>query len=140
MREILFDLMPVNVELLHSELVSAIGSNFIGISIDQANLRVIVKDEITTAQEALIAPIILAHDSSGLTSEQQERIDIGLNSVDIKARILSSGLKDKTPAQIYTQLENQIDGWASLTDAKVDLKVWLPLMAAAIVWMLPRNN
>ncbi len=140
MREILFDLMPVNVELLHFELFSAIGDNFIGISTDQTALRIIVKDGITVDEQNLIAPTVLAHDSLALTLNQQEQIDIRLNNIDIRDRILSSGLRDKSPSQIYTQLESQIDAWASLSEAKVDLKTWLPLMAAAIVWMLPRNN
>ena len=84
MREILFDLMPVNVELLHFELFSAIGDNFIGISTDQTALRVIVKDKITIDEQNLIAPIVLAHDSSALTLNQQEQIDIRLNTIYIE--------------------------------------------------------
>ncbi len=140
MREILFDLRPINIELLHFELNSAIGNNFIGISTDQSLIRVVVKDVITVEQQDLIAPILSSHDSLALTLSQQEEMDAASNIINVKDRLLSSGLRDKTPAQIYAQLENQIDTWASLSEAKTDFKIWLPLMAAAIVWMLPRNN
>lgn len=56
------------------------------------------------------------------------------NRTDVEARFLLSQLANKTPQQIYTAMQNSMDGWASLADAKSDLREWLPLLAAIIAW------
>lgn len=48
-------------------------------------------------------------------------------------------LKGKTPQEIYDLMQGAMDDWTSLTDARADLREWLPLMAAAIAWMLMRD-
>jgi len=53
---------------------------------------------------------------------------------DIDARFLLSQLANKTPQEIYTLMQNRMDSWASLADARADLREWLPLMAAIIAW------
>jgi hypothetical protein len=53
---------------------------------------------------------------------------------EVKARFLLHELKDKTPTQIYTMMQNAMDNWTTLADARSDLREWLPLMAAVISW------
>lgn len=59
------------------------------------------------------------------------------NTSDVRARFLNSPLANRTPQEIYTLMQGQIDGWATLADAKTDLRDWLPLMAAAIAFQQP---
>lgn len=54
------------------------------------------------------------------------------NDNNVRQRILASPLANRTPAQIYTLVQNRVDGWASLTAAKADLREWLPLLLAEI--------
>ena len=54
------------------------------------------------------------------------------NRNDAKARFLLSQLNDKTPQQISTQMQNKMDNWSSLADAKADLREWLPLFGALL--------
>jgi len=57
-----------------------------------------------------------------------------LNGDDARVRFLLSQLADKTPEEIYTLMQNRMDGWQNLGQAKADLWEWLPLMAAVIAW------
>ena len=57
-----------------------------------------------------------------------------LNREEVRARFLASQLANKTPQQIYTAMQDAMDGWGSLADAKSDLREWLPLMAAILAW------
>lgn len=57
---------------------------------------------------------------------------------DVDARFLLSQLANKTPQEIYTAMQNNIDGWATLADARADLREWLPLMAALIAWKVQK--
>lgn len=58
---------------------------------------------------------------------------------DVLARLSNSPLADKTPAEIYSIMQGQIDGWGSLAAAKADLRVWLPLIIAVIFWLVRRK-
>jgi hypothetical protein len=69
-------------------------------------------------------------------AELQARAEATTHKGDVKTRLLNSALASKSPDEIYTLMQGQIDGWASLAEAKADLRVWLPLMAAAIVWLV----
>ncbi len=59
---------------------------------------------------------------------------------DVLDRLAAAALIDKSPTQIYTQMQTQIDGWTTLAEAQDDLREWLPLMAAAIVWLVAKDK
>ena len=48
------------------------------------------------------------------------------------------GLFSKTVAEIYVAMRNNIDAWVVPQAVKDDLRVWLPLMGASIVWITRR--
>lgn len=52
----------------------------------------------------------------------------------------ASALKNKTPAQIQTFMQNKIDAWTSLADARADLRVWLPLMARIVAYLMEKEH
>jgi hypothetical protein len=54
--------------------------------------------------------------------------------IDVRARFLASQLAEKSPQEIYDILQNKINGWSSLAEAKGDLAEILPLLAAIIAW------
>ena len=53
---------------------------------------------------------------------------------DVLDRLNMSALATMIPTEIYTTMQNKIDGWGNLGQAKADLTEWLPLMAAVIFW------
>ena len=67
---------------------------------------------------------------------EQDQADQAAATSDIKARFLASALANKSPDEIYTLMQGQVDGWSSLAEAQSDLRAWLPLMAAAIAWLV----
>ena len=140
MKELKFPLVPFNSDLLHEELLAELGEPlFLGVSSDSTNIRVILLSNPSPAQETAIANIISSHDPDGLSQIELEEQAVEVNSADVINRLINAGLRDKTPDEIYTQLQNQIDSWSALADAKSDLREWIPLMAAAIVWLSSRK-
>lgn len=71
-----------------------------------------------------------------IQAEQQAEQTRTTNSDDVKTRFRNSPLANRSPQEIYTAMQNQIDGWSSLAEAQADLREWLPLMAAAIAWLV----
>ena len=57
-----------------------------------------------------------------------------INMTDVLDRLNMSALADMTPAEIYTAMQNKMNSWTNLGQAKADLSEWLPLMAAVIFW------
>ena len=57
-----------------------------------------------------------------------------LNQEEARTRFLLSQLANKTPSQIYTQMQERMDSWTSLADAREDLREWLPLFGALLAW------
>ena len=82
------------------------------------------------ADEGEIQVVIDAHDPEALSAGEikQSYRD------DARARFLLSQLADKTPEEIYTLMQNRMDSWTTLADARGDLREWLPLLAAVIAW------
>jgi hypothetical protein len=85
----------------------------------------------TEPQLLLVPGVVAAH--TGIDTDQ-------LALDDIRARWLVSAIHGKTPAQIYTTMQGAIDGWASLAAAKADLRVWLPLLTAALAWTIFKDE
>ena len=62
------------------------------------------------------------------------------NKQDVIARLNLTNLAGMTPAEIYTIVESRIDGWTSLADAKTDFHEWMPLLFAAIYWLVKQAD
>ena len=113
----------INVELLHYELAQA-GLPVEGVASDG---RIDYSRELTAGEQTTADSVVAEHDPDGkLPSEA--------NKDDARARFLLSQLADKTPEEIYTLMQDRMDSWTTLADARGDLREWLPLMAAVIAW------
>ena len=80
------------------------------------------------ADEGEIQVVIDAHDPEVMSAGEIKQA----HRNDARARFLLSQLADKTPEEIYTLMQNRMDSWSNLGQAKADLREWLPLMAAVI--------
>ena len=83
-------------------------------------------------RDAIVAVIAVHVPVSVWNNEDRARV----NMADVNDRWNLAALKDKTPAEIYSLMQGRMDAWANLAAAKADLREWLPLMAAAIAWMV----
>ena len=84
------------------------------------------------ADEGKIQVVIDAHDPGALSVGEQKQV----HRDDARARFLLSQLANKTPQEIYTQMQGEIDSWKTIANAKADLREWLPLMVAVIAKMV----
>ena len=82
------------------------------------------------ADEGEIQVVIDAHDPEALSAGEIKQA----HRDDARARFLLSQLADKTPEEIYVLMQDKIDNWSNLPQAKSDLREWLPLIAAVIAW------
>ena len=82
------------------------------------------------ADEGEIQVVIDAHDPEALSAGEIKQA----HRDDARARFLLSQLADKTPEEIYTLMQDRMDSWTMLADARGDLREWLPLLAAVIAW------
>lgn len=85
-------------------------------------------------EDALLNTVLPA-----LEAEQQAKQVKQESLQDVLKRLSDSPLADKTPAEIYTIMQGQIDGWGTLAQAKADLRVWLPLIVATLFWLVRRK-
>ena len=72
-------------------------------------------------------------------AEQAEQ-EAEANRVAMRLRFAAHVLAGKTPAQIYTFLQDRINGWTKLSDAKSDLADLLPLLATSLAWMVMERD
>ena len=115
--------MEINIHLLHYEL-QQVGLPIVCVSSD-GHLDY-ARD--LNGQEQIVADaVVAAHDPEG-------DLPWNLNKKEAEARFLLSQLADKTPEEIYVLMQDRMDGWQNLSQAKSDLREWLPLMAAVIAW------
>ena len=113
----------INVELLHYEL-EQIGLPVVGVNSDG---RIDYSRELTAGEQATAEAIVAAHDPNGKLPREE-------NTEDARARFLLSQLANKTPEQIFAQMQGRMDSWNNLAAAKADLREWLPLIVAVIAW------
>ena len=99
----------------------------LGLEGNNLGVRLTVPDD---ADEGEIQVMIDAHDPNALSAGEVRQANRDL----VRAQFLLSQLANKTPQQIYTQMQGRMDNWASLADARADLREWLPLIAAVIAW------
>lgn len=121
----------INFEKLNEDLANLLGIKYGGVPAysGEATLTFSAADNITPQEEADAVALVTNHDKNQLSARQQREA----NLAEAIQRIKNSNFADMSPAQIYTAMQNQIDGWATLADAKANLREWIPLMAAAIV-------
>lgn len=117
----------INIELLDYELRQA-GLPIEGVCEDG---RIDYSRELTSKEQIMVEAIIAAHDET----KDLPWIE---NKTEAQARFLISQLSDKTPEEIYTLMQNRMDSWTTLADARTDLREWLPLMASIIAWTVAR--
>ena len=129
----------LNIDKLDEDLRASLGSLTTGAGYDGTTATAFLIDSATPENETTAFDIIVAHDHTILSTGQQLNVDLSVNRSNIDTRFDASVIKNKTPAQIYTFIENQIDGWSTLADEKSDLRKWLPLMAAAIAWKVQKG-
>ena len=113
----------IKIELLHYELEQA-GLPVEGVCEDG---RIDYTRELTAGEQSTADAVVAAHDPEG-------DLPWLLNKKDAEARFLLSQLANKTPEEIYTLMQDRMDGWQNLGQAKSDLREWLPLIAAVIAW------
>ena len=125
----------INSERLHED-IAAVVPTFIGIRNMSGSVGITLVFQNGALQFQIDTAIIIAeaHNPADLSTGEQAVQTVATHKADVKARYLVHALKNKTPTQIYTYIEGQIDGWNSLADAKTDLHAWLPLIGAAIAW------
>lgn len=125
----------VNLALLHEELTAVLGASFGGLLTGDDEVRAVLlvtTDEDAEALRPVCQDVLGAHDPDAKSAEQQAYEDF--------LTTWNQGmLVGKTPKQIYQGITAQINGWTSLADAKADLRDWLPLIGAAL-WYLLRGE
>jgi hypothetical protein len=95
--------------------------------LDQATL-----DALTDACEALVA----AYDPALLTSGERVRQE----QAEGRSRwAVLTALRGKSVAEIYDIVQNRIDSWTSLAEAKADFREWMPLLVAAVAWDIMKD-
>ncbi len=119
-----------NAAQLNNELKAACGARFLGTVLYPGGGTVRLTEGPDLA--ALVQATADAHDPARKTADQQA-VEAAL------AAWRNGALANRTPQEIYTLLQSEIDAWASLADARNDLKAWLPLMGAAL-WYLMKQE
>jgi hypothetical protein len=77
-----------------------------------------------------------AYDPALLTPGEQARQE----QVESRSRWAAlSALRGKSVAEIYDIVQNRIDGWTSLAEAKADFREWMPLLVAAVAWDIMKD-
>lgn len=119
-------------EALHAALTAAYPGKVLGVgSYAPTNVITVFMADTTTGDDDNAAlQAVAAHDTTVRTDEQIAAVKYTTDFGDVVTRYLNSNLASKTPAQIYTLLQGQVDGWASLADAKAGLREILPLVGA----------
>lgn len=100
---------------------------------DETEVYIYADDD---TDENAVQAVIDAHDPNVLSQGEQTQA----HKDDVNLRFAAANLTGKSPQQIYTAMQNKMDGWANLADARADLRNWLPLMAAGIVWLVKNGD
>lgn len=120
-------------EALHEALIAALTSDIVagvGSYAPTNQIIIIMTDAATGDDNAAAVQIVASHDLNTRTADQQEAASYNSDLSNVMARYEAGNLINKTPAQIYTLIQAQVDGWASLADAKAGLRELLPFLAA----------
>lgn len=136
MQTIILERDDVNFDGLFAELRAALGAPVTALTVGRGQVVIHLASAPTPEQAARLRQIVRDHNPAVLTPDQQAAAARRINAAESRARFKVSALANRTPEQIQTALAAQINGWASLADAKRDLGVWLPLLASALAWLV----
>jgi hypothetical protein len=90
-------------------------------------------DLLQTECEALAA----AYDSTLLTAGERVRQE----QAESRSRWAAlSALRGRSVVEIYDVVQNRIDSWTSLAEAKADFREWMPLLFAAVAWDIMKDT
>lgn len=136
METITFERESINFDGLFAELKTVFGELVAAISAGRGQVAVHLTAAPTPEQEMQLREVVREHNPANLTPEQQAAAARRTHAADTRARFANSALANRSPQQIYDTLTARINGWSSLADAKSDLAAWLPLLAAAVAWLV----
>jgi hypothetical protein len=91
------------------------------------------RDALTVECEALTA----AYDPALLTPGERVKREQAENRSRWAAL---TALRGKSVAEIYDIVQNRIDSWTSLAEAKADFREWMPLLVAAVAWDIMQDT
>jgi hypothetical protein len=92
--------------------------------------------EAMAALSAECETLVATYDPALLTPEEQARQE----QAESRSRWAAlTALRGKSVAEIYDVVQNRIDGWTSLTEAKADFREWMPLLVAAVAWDIMKD-
>lgn len=136
MRDIKIRRAAVKIAALDAELRAALGARVAGISVSRVgaddDIIVHLTDLADDDDAAIAADLVGSHDGGQLTDDERH----AAHRASAFGTLLGSAIGARTPNQMQTYLDGEIDNWATLADARRDLKAWLPIMAAAIVYLV----
>ena len=132
-----------NLPQLESELVAEIASDLILVTYEPASLTVTIRlnrNEMDGDYERNLRRIVTEH--NGVLALLKEAADVALQAEvsDVNARFALSVLSNKTPQQIYTAVQNQVDSWGTLAQARAGLRELLPLLAAILAVKVQKRD
>jgi len=73
-------------------------------------------------------------------AEEARRQLVATQQATVQLQWAAHALKGKTPAEIYTLAQDEINSWTTLAQAKAGLATWLPFMLAGLAWMVLENR
>ena len=131
--------MSVNPKKLQEEVSAALGYPVTLGIIDGVIAKYVsggVEITLSEAEQVTVSNVMSTHDPAQLTEAQSNGAFISTETPVSEASALSdlSAFKGKTYAEIKATVQGEVDGWATLADAKVTMRKWLPIIIAAFIW------
>ena len=118
--------ISIERSMLHQELLAALGAaKFDGVIGRLGNTWAVLTEAASAADEAAATTLATNHNAATLSAAQQSAAAADALRTAALTDFAASALQGKTPDQIATYLQNEINGWGSLA-------VW-PLLAVAAV-------
>lgn len=121
---------PAASPALDEALRAALPAVYVGFRSSWQGIFVMLNGDVTAGHRSTATQTVLEHDMESRTEEQDELAALADQTSGVIAQYLASPLSDRTPQALYNELQSEINGWASLADAKADLRQWLPMIAA----------
>jgi hypothetical protein len=93
-------------------------------------------EALATQYQAQIQTLVDNHVPSSIYFPNELREE---NIKDVLQRLTINALNGLSPTEQYNLIQNRIDNWSSLADAKEDLREWIPLVISAIYWLVKND-
>jgi hypothetical protein len=130
------DRADINPHRLDQELRERLAQRLHGLAFDGAVVTVVLADESSAADRSAVRAAVRDHDPARQTPRQQQAI----HRATARQGYRLATFADRSPQQITSYFEGQIDGWTSLAEAKADLRVWLPLFAQVLTYLVVEED